>query len=284
MKVQSPRTLLCSFYRYLMGHLSHELDPIDLQKSAIIFSPHEDDETLGCGGTLLLKKKLGAAVKVVFMTDGCRSHSHLISKNELRLIRAQEAVSACEVLGIDKKDVIFLNFEDGCLSQHQEIAIDKVAQILLAYQPEQVFIPYHKEGHLDHTITNSIVLTAVRMHGLDVTVYEYPVWFWFHWPWVSLWGKKWEIKSAIKNTISAGFGLRLLKDFRTSVSIGNVLHLKRAALEKHQTQMTQFLPDPTWSTLRDVSQGRFLDCLLQEREFFYRYEQLNENDLLNRNR
>jgi hypothetical protein len=41
--------------------------------------------------------------------------------------------------------------------------------------------------------------------------------------------------------------------------------------------MTRLIPDPTWATLKDVSQGRFLDCLLQDKEFFYRYELSGEN-------
>jgi LmbE family N-acetylglucosaminyl deacetylase len=276
MTILSPRTLLCAVYRHFMSRLSTELSLDDLQKSAIVFSPHQDDETLGCGGTIISKKKAGANIQVVFMTDGCRSHSHLISENELRLIRAKEAIAACKVLGIAEEAVIFLNFEDGRLSENQETAVRKVTEILLANQPQQVFIPYYKDGHPDHSMTNSVVLSALKMLQIDVTVYEYPVWFWFHWPWVSFLGSRWEIKSALRNTLKAGFGTKLFRDFRSSVSIDSVLHLKRVALEQHQTQMTRLIPDPTWATLKDVSKGRFLDCLLQNKEFFYRYELLSE--------
>jgi LmbE family N-acetylglucosaminyl deacetylase len=44
----------------------------------VVFSPHPDDETLGCGSTIIKKKRLGADVTIVFMTDGSKSHPHFI--------------------------------------------------------------------------------------------------------------------------------------------------------------------------------------------------------------
>ena len=37
--------------------------------ACIVFAPHQDDETLGSGGTIIQKKRKGADVKIVFMTD-----------------------------------------------------------------------------------------------------------------------------------------------------------------------------------------------------------------------
>ncbi len=45
--------------------------PISLsQKSAMIFSPHQDDETFGCGGLIALKREQQIPVVVVIITDG----------------------------------------------------------------------------------------------------------------------------------------------------------------------------------------------------------------------
>lgn len=40
------------------------------QRSAIVFSPHQDDETLGCGGMIALRRAQNIPVSVVFLTDG----------------------------------------------------------------------------------------------------------------------------------------------------------------------------------------------------------------------
>src|SRR5207248_577693 len=42
----------------------------ELGRSAIVFAPHQDDEVLGCGGTIVRKLRAGADVTVVFLTDG----------------------------------------------------------------------------------------------------------------------------------------------------------------------------------------------------------------------
>ena len=49
---------------------TRELDRTSQRAPAIVFAPHPDDETLGCGGTILKKRSLGAPVEVVFLTDG----------------------------------------------------------------------------------------------------------------------------------------------------------------------------------------------------------------------
>jgi LmbE family N-acetylglucosaminyl deacetylase len=72
------------FYRKLLRHTCKEYNETHLKKTALIFSPHFDDETLGCGGMIIKKKQIGAKVKIVFMTDGSKSHNHLISEKELQ--------------------------------------------------------------------------------------------------------------------------------------------------------------------------------------------------------
>ncbi len=82
------------------------LEPLsdqDLAENAIIFSPHQDDETLGCGGTIIRKHEAGAKIKIVFMTDGSRSHHRFIPEDELIMLRQQEAIKAAQILGVAKK-------------------------------------------------------------------------------------------------------------------------------------------------------------------------------------
>ena len=75
------RVQLHRVYKKIKCLFLKECDENELKRSAIFFSPHQDDETLGCGGTIIRKKRMGAEVKIVFMTDGCNSHPHLITKN-----------------------------------------------------------------------------------------------------------------------------------------------------------------------------------------------------------
>jgi LmbE family N-acetylglucosaminyl deacetylase len=40
------------------------------EKSILVFAPHPDDETLGCGGTIANRVREGHEVEIFFMTDG----------------------------------------------------------------------------------------------------------------------------------------------------------------------------------------------------------------------
>ena len=261
----------CQVYRRIMHRVMSKLDEKDLERTATVFSPHQDDETLGCGGTIIRKKRLGAEVKIVFMTDGRKSHSQLISENDLKIMRAREALAAGRMLGLEEKDITFLDFEDGKLSENQDSAVHKVTDILQLQQPGEIFIPYHKEPLLwskDHLATNMIVVSALQMYKRKATIYEYPIWLWYNQPWVSVpIGTPKEIFSALKQSVVSG--LSLLKDFRCSVYIGDVLQLKRAALDQYKSQMMRIISDPRWHTLGDISNGEFLECFFQEHEIFH---------------
>ena len=118
------------FYRWMLSHISNEYHEDHLRQTAVVFSPHFDDETLGCGGTILKKKKAGADVKIVFMTDGGKSHRHLISENELKAIRASEGLAASRSLGLSACDICFLELEETKLSEHLDAATNMVLAVL----------------------------------------------------------------------------------------------------------------------------------------------------------
>jgi LmbE family N-acetylglucosaminyl deacetylase len=254
-----------------MQSLGRTLAPQDLGHSAVVFAPHPDDETLACGGTIIKKRRAGAKVKIVYMTDGRRSHVPLMAENTLAELRASEALLACRKLGINNDQVTFLGFRDARLSQELETAREKVLGILILTQPSQVFIPYRLESLEDHWATQRCVIGAFKDYKRKVAVYEYPVWFWNQWPWV-----EWP-ECCVRERISDAFracrsSLRLLKDFRIRVGVGDVLQQKYDALSQYKSQMTRLVPHPRWLTLSDVSNGDWLKCFFRQDEFFCRYE------------
>jgi LmbE family N-acetylglucosaminyl deacetylase len=263
------------FTQHLLRRLQHgvvrtwmkELRPDDLARSAVLFAPHQDDETLGCGGTVIKKRAAGAAVKIVFMTDGRTSHGHLMAPDRLIALRAEEALSAARVLGVDQSDVCFLAFPDGRLQEHEVEAMERVEEILKTNRPAQVFVPYRRDRTPDHVVTNQIVSSALNRLAEPVTVYEYPVWFWHHWPWVRVERNRLGMR-VMQDSLPAAFGLRLLTAFRRCVPITDVLDRKREALEQHASQMRRLLPNPRWKILPDVAGGDFLECFFQPWEVF----------------
>ncbi|NWF62000.1 MAG: PIG-L family deacetylase [Fischerella sp.] len=150
------------------------------QKSAMVFSPHQDDETLGCGGLIALKRSLGVTVEVVFLTDGRYGRPDWIKAEMIAEIRQREALNALDILGVANSQTHFLNQIDGSLQyllndQRQHI-IDQLAQRLRLFMPEEVYVPHRKDVHGDHEATYQLVKEAIAASGIQVELLQYPIW------------------------------------------------------------------------------------------------------------
>ncbi len=264
-------TWLQALYRKRFDQVMSARSLTDLSQSAIVFAPHPDDEALGCGGTILRKKAAGATVKLVFVTDGSRSHAALMPEAELRNIRYDEALAAAKLLGLAPEEVTFLDFGDGRLAQNLAAATEKIRIFLQANPALEVFVPYHRETPPDHALTYQAVVAALDQLSLTPQIYAYPIWHWRQWPWVPLrrgGGKKAFLREIIA-TLHNGLGTDIFKDFQYAVDIQPVLVQKRAALAQHATQMKKPSALPQWPTLGDVGNGDFLACFFQNYEIFH---------------
>jgi len=238
----------------------------------MVFAPHFDDETLGCGGTVLRKKQAGADVKIAFMMDCGQSHQGVMSPDEIKEIRRREGLAACRQLGLSESDVFLLNQSERGLVSCRKQAMEAVAALLKQQQPEEVFVPYYRDVHPDHVATNAVVRTVLDASGARVTVFEYPIWFWRHWPWVGLpLSSRGQAIAIIKSSIFSRLGLRMLLEFTCTVRIADVLQQKLAAMQQHRSQLTRLKQDARWPTLRDIDHGEFLKCFMQKNEVFHRY-------------
>jgi LmbE family N-acetylglucosaminyl deacetylase len=177
MKAQRHRMVGAMFIS-LLDHITIDVDSGELRRRAVVFSPHPDDECLACAGTILRKKKAGASVKVVQMTDGqAPTHGNLITRTELKDRRRREALNAGRVLGLDESDTYFLEYEDGRLHEYSAAAAERVLGILNKERPDEVFIPYAREPiglAADHVTTTSIIKTMLPRFARSLIVLRIP--------------------------------------------------------------------------------------------------------------
>ncbi len=272
------RQWMQSIYELNWKYFTIPIPRSHLSRGAIVFAPHPDDETLACGGTILQKTRAGAAVQIVYLTDGSSAYPGLIDPQHLAEIREQEALLAAEVLGVPGQNVTFLRFPDGELAANTETAIVQVGELLLKHQPDEIFIPHHQEPDdiPDHGATNRIVKAALQQVDITPLIYEYPVWLWDHYPWVGCkreWSGRFRGLKALRKNVrrSSRMGWVLLRDFRHVIQIQDDLDLKYKALMQHRSQTTQYIADPRWRTIADFSRGEFLRCFLRPQEIFYCY-------------
>lgn len=173
-------------YRFYRAQLLQSSQLMELtQRTAMIFAPHQDDESLGCGGTIVLKRAAGVPIKIVYLTGGQNGQlSHPgrdpIPSETLTALRNQEALQALEVLGVSPQDVAFLNYQDGGLRKTNATTraeiVAKIVQLLADFHPEEVYVTYRSDGHPDHNATYLLVFEAMRQRGLALDLLEYPVW------------------------------------------------------------------------------------------------------------
>jgi LmbE family N-acetylglucosaminyl deacetylase len=237
----------------------------------VVFAPHQDDETLGCGGTILRKRAAGAPVDVVFTTDGATSHQRLMPPAEMAALREREALAAAEVLGLAPDTVHFLRFRNRELTRHHAAAVTAILPLLGEREPAEIFVPSRHEAPVDHWATQSVVCEALTRWRRPVRVYEYPVWLWQHWPWSA--ADHYRPQAAwqrLRGRLAAS--LHLLREFRCGVEIDEVRQAKRAALARHRSQMTRLVDDPRWQTLGEVGGGEFLECFFARHEVFHCYD------------
>ncbi len=142
----------------------HELIPFEtspLPKGPwLVLAPHPDDETFGMGGALLLAKKEGLPVTVVFVTLG-----EMAGDPE---VRRKEALSAAKFLGVE--ETIFLELPDRKVYKNINVLVQKIKNIL-KQKFGTVFTPSLFEFHPDHRATTLATLAAVSFLQ-EVWLYE----------------------------------------------------------------------------------------------------------------
>jgi LmbE family N-acetylglucosaminyl deacetylase len=123
---------------------------------------HPDDEVfVGPGGTLAKFAKEGRDTYLIVATNGEAGQKITDDERGLGEIRREEIEESAKILGI--KEVFFLDFKDGTLSnnRYHEVA-DKIQAILERLDPEIVITMENRgvSGHLDH-IAISFITTFV---------------------------------------------------------------------------------------------------------------------------
>lgn len=240
----------------------------------IILAPHQDDESLGCGGRTIQLKQAGAEVTVVYTSDGRLANSQFMQEDEVVRMRKAEAIQACSVLGIAEKDVIFLPFQDGNLPNVAEALTLRLSEIFEALNPTELYFPYLRDFHSDHIATSQAVRGAIKIQNRPVTGFEYLVWGIYHWPWVTIPRTGPQKSLVLKNTLREIFGWRVRWAYRNAVfaEISEVKEKKLNALMQHKSQVSRLVNDPSWLTLSDVAEGSWA------RQFQTDYEVFKKTD------
>ena len=153
-----------------------------------MLAPHPDDEALGTGGLIQVAAQSGAAVKVLFATDGDNNPwpQRYVEKRwfitaECRrrwgAARRAEALNSVKTLGLSAADAVFMGFPDAFILKlwHQQDATvrDAFATAFRDFQPTHLCVPSSQDGHPDHRGVFEFAMDALRVTGQRPALYAY---------------------------------------------------------------------------------------------------------------
>lgn len=145
--------------------------PLDLTQArkVLVFAPHPDDESLGCGGTLARLAQL-CPVKVVLVTDG--SGAGGLPKGA-GAVRQTEFVRALARLGVTDSDQ--LHQPDGAFEANAVLK-RRIQKLLNEYQPDWVFLPSPLDYHRDHVRISAFLAPLCRRAASVKQLLFYEIW------------------------------------------------------------------------------------------------------------
>jgi len=110
-------------------------------KTVMVFTPHPDDDTFGCGAIMaILAKNKNRVIVVIYTNDNRGSRDLEMTRERLARIRKAEEEAACEVLGIPKENIIWLGYEDGDLEYADPRRLrGEACRLIKKYRPDAVF-------------------------------------------------------------------------------------------------------------------------------------------------
>lgn len=129
--------------------------------TALVFSPHFDDESIGPGGTLARHILDGDRVVVVFMTRGDAGSlwpGQPMDGQTSERVRKTEASAALEALG--GAEVAYLDLTDGFM-RWEAATVREIIRLIWRYKPDFVYAPHGDEVHTDHQATHQMVRDAI---------------------------------------------------------------------------------------------------------------------------
>ena len=157
----------------LVGLLPASAQPVQLEtlrnKTILLFTPHPDDDTFCCAGTLALLAKRNNNIHIVIYTnDDKGSYDPEMTSERLARIRQAEEEEACRIVGIPKDHIHWLQFHDGMLEYASpRDLVEQVTKIIRTWRPDVVlsidpgseYVRWHKT---DHRMAANNTIDAIR--------------------------------------------------------------------------------------------------------------------------
>lgn len=125
-------------------------------KKILVIAPHPDDETLGCGGTLLKHKE-----------EKDQVHWLIITKLDTRVSKEKYKIRSKEIKKVGNyynfNSVIEGDFVTALIDTYPQIdIIEFISNSIDKIKPDIIYIPFSHDVHSDHRIINESIVSACK--------------------------------------------------------------------------------------------------------------------------
>ena len=145
------------------------------ENKILVIAAHPDDETIGCGGSLLRHASENDEIAVVTLTNGVGSRDEAKEKDLInREVSARKAIKMLGADWIAKGD-----FPDNAMDSVPLLEIVKfIEQIKEKYNPDIIYSHSPSDLNIDHKVVTSATLTAFRPQpgekNSEIRLFEVP--------------------------------------------------------------------------------------------------------------
>lgn len=131
---------------------------MDKKKKILCFAPHPDDETLGCGGTLLRHVAEGDEVHWLIITSISEA---LGFPSDRVLSRKREIEQVATAYGF--KHTHQANFPTTTLDcQPRSELVKACNQVISEWAPDVLYVPYRNDVHSDHAVVFDVAISCSK--------------------------------------------------------------------------------------------------------------------------
>ena len=127
-------------------------------ETIIVVAPHPDDETYGCGGTLLRHRACGNVLHWLVVTGMSKELGYSADRVSQR---KQEIDEVSKIYGFNS--VRQLDFPPAGIDNISlQAIVSAIGQIFLTIKPSYVYVPYSDDAHSDHRIVFDAVVACSK--------------------------------------------------------------------------------------------------------------------------
>jgi LmbE family N-acetylglucosaminyl deacetylase len=120
---------------------------------------------------------------MLFLTSGEKS-LHTVSEEELKQMRRVSAIKATELLGLNEKNICWMELSDGQIhrlgTSEFPNAKDNLLKLIQTLQVEEVYSTHYLDGWSDHIAAYELAIEALKKSDQNIDLYLYWVWAWYY--------------------------------------------------------------------------------------------------------